>query len=353
MKILHLVNHLHNCGNGIVNVVVDLAIEQRRSGHEVIVASSGGDFTALLEANDVRHLTLPQTSKHSLSALGHLILLVRREHIDIVHAHMMAGALIARLATTFTQTKVVTTIHNAWQRHAFLMKFGHCVIAVSDAVKQEMIGRGIPARKLYVVLNGTLGSLRNSAMVDHELVVFQHPAVLTVSGLYVRKGISDLIEATTLLRKHIPEVKVYIAGKGPDGALFERQVRTLELSENIIFLGFRSDVTNLLQQADVFVLASHADPNPLVISEARIAGVPVVATAVDGIPESLEQGRAGVLVPPHSPPAIADALRKILCNPLLQEQLRQAGSQNLELMQVRRVSDETLNVYKKALGMAI
>lgn len=353
MKILHLVNHLHNCGNGIVNVVVDLAVEQRRSGHDVIVASSGGEFVALLEANDVRHVMLPQTNHQSLSALGHLILLVRREHIDIVHAHMMTGALIARLATTFTHTKVVTTLHNTWQRHAFLMRLGHCVIAVSSAVKQEMINRGIPARKLHIVLNGTLGSTRNDVLVTHAPIFFQHPAILTVSGLYIRKGISDLINATVLLREHIPEVRVYIAGKGPDYSLFEEQVQALGLSENVVFLGFRSDVVNLLQQADVFVLASHADPNPLVISEARNAGVPVVATAVDGIPESLEQGRAGVLVPPHSPPAISDALRQILCNPSLQKQLSQAGSQNLELMQVRRVSDETLNVYKKALGLAI
>ncbi len=349
LHILHLINHVKNVGNGIVNVAVDLAIEQRRSGHDVTVASAGGEFTALLEAHGVRHLLLAQTGKQSVVALLRLSLFVRREKINIVHAHMMTGALIARVSTTFTRTRVVTTVHNSWQRHAVLMKAGHSVIAVSEAVRLEMIGRGISPAKICTVHNGTVGSVRPQGATGKNLKSLESPAILTIAGLYMRKGIIDLIQAARILRESIPDVKIYIAGQGPDKDIFQDAVHTNGLEDTVIFLGFRQDVAALLKQGDVFVLASHSEPFGLVLGEARQADIPIVATNVGGIPEALDGGNAGLLVPPHDPQALAEAIARVLQDKTLSDRLRCAGAENLQALHVRRVSEETLDVYRKVL----
>jgi glycosyltransferase involved in cell wall biosynthesis len=363
LRILHLANDLLSVGNGIVHVMVDLAIEQRRVGHDVTVGAADGEFAELLRANGVRHVVLPQKGvRHAAAAVARLAELIRRERVDIIHAHMVSGALAARLAVLGSRTRVITHVHNSWQRHATFMGAGHRVIAVSEAVRQEMVQRGVPAERISTVLNGTLGSKRDEALKYSRKempqegdvgsvrpVMLKHPALLTVAGMYHRKGIGDLLEATALLRKNVEGVTVYLAGEGPDRSEFEARARERGLGECVVFLGYRPDARDLMRQADVFVLASREDPNPLVIAEARAAGVPIVATAVGGIPESLEGGRAGLLVPPREPRALSEALARVLLDEALRERLSRAASENLEWLDVRRMADDTLAVYRRAL----
>ncbi|MEO6208980.1 MAG: glycosyltransferase, partial [Gemmatimonadaceae bacterium] len=278
--------------------------------------------------------------------------LVRNE-TQIVHAHMMKGAVIGRLAIAGTRARLVTTVHNSWQRHANIMRLGHRVIAVSDAVRNDMISRGVPASRIETVLNGTIGTARRPAGTPPVPVTLEHPNVVTVAGMYVRKGIGDLIEATVMIRERVPNVKMYLLGDGPDRAHFEQFARDRGVSASVVFLGFRADAELVMKQADVFVLASHADPNPLVIPEARAAGLPIVATRVDGIPESLDGGDAGLLVPPHAPDALANAIAGLLLSPGQRDRLRVATSRNLERLTVRRMAGETLDVYRRAAAGAL
>ncbi len=349
LRIVHLLNELAQLGNGIVNVAIDLAVEQARAGHHVTVAAPEGAYVELLRAQGVRHFELdPNGSVRPLLATLKLRGFLRRNRTQIVHAHMMTGAVVGRLACTWTGARLVTTVHNSWQRHAVLMRLGHRVIAVSNAVRADMIARGVPATRIETVLNGTIGTMRAPAGTAPEPITLSHPNVVTVAGMYVRKGIADLIEATAMVRERVPTVTTYLLGDGPDRAQFEALARDRGLGGSVVFLGFRSDAEKLMKQADVFVLASHADPNPLVIPEARAAGLPIVATRVDGIPESLNGGDAGLLVPPHSPDALANAITGLLLSPAQRDRLRAITSKNLDRLTVRRMSDETLGVYGRA-----
>ena len=346
--IVHLLNELAQLGNGIVNVAIDAAVEQSRAGHDVTVAAPDGAYAELLRANGVKHLLLdPAGIVRPLAAVFKLRAFLTRNGTQIVHAHMMKGAVIGRLACTGTKARLVTTVHNSWQKHAMIMKLGHRVIAVSDAVRDDMISRGVPASRIETVLNGTIGTARRPAGTAPAPVTLAHPNVVTVAGMYVRKGIADLIEATALVRERVPAVTTYLLGDGPDRAHFEQLARDRGLGGSVVFLGFRSDAELVMKQADVFVLASHADPNPLVIPEARAAGLPIVATRVDGIPESLDGGKAGLLVPPRAPDALANAIAGLLLDPEQRDRLRAATSRNLERLTVRRMAGETLNVYRR------
>jgi glycosyltransferase involved in cell wall biosynthesis len=342
-------NELAQLGNGIVNVAIDAAVEQSRAGHDVTVAAPDGAYAELLRANGVKHLLLePSGVVRPLGAVLTLHGFLKRSNTQIVHAHMMKGAIIGRLASTGTNARLVTTVHNSWQKHAVIMKLGHRVIAVSDAVRDDMISRGVPAARIETVLNGTIGTARRPAGTAPAAVTLEHPNVVTVAGMYVRKGIADLIEATALVRERVPGLTTYLLGDGPDRAQFEQLARDRGLGSSVVFLGFRSDAELVMKQADVFVLASHADPNPLVIPEARAAGLPIVATRVDGIPESLDGGKAGLLVPPRAPDALANAIAGLLLDPEQRNRLRVATSRNLERLTVRRMAGETLDVYRRA-----
>jgi glycosyltransferase involved in cell wall biosynthesis len=354
LRIVHLLNELAQLGNGIVNVAIDLAVEHARAGHHVTVAAPDGAYAELLRANGVRHFLLePSGGVRPLTAVAKLRRFIKRNGTQIVHAHMMKGAVIGRLACTGTNARLVTTVHNSWQRHAVLMRLGHRVIAVSDAVRSDMIERGVPANRIETVLNGTIGTMRAPAGVPPVPVTLNHPNIVTVAGMYVRKGIADLIEATAMVRERVPTVTTYMLGDGPDRAQFEQLARDRGIGGSVVFLGFRADAELVIKQADVFVLASHADPNPLVIPEARAAGLPIVATRVDGIPESLDGGDAGLLVPPHAPDALANAIAGLLLAPEQRSRLRAAALRNLERLTVRRMAGETLGVYRRAaVGVA-
>ena len=354
MKILHLANHCHCIGNGIMNVAVDLACEQARLGHSVSFASGGGSFEALLQSRGVDHYRIVQHWRRPFAMVAgalRLRRLIKRLKPDIVHAHMMSGALLAFVLNTPRQFALVTCVHNEWQSSSSLMRVGDRVIAVSDATRRAMRARGLSDKQLRVVRNGPLGSPR--ANFDNLSVPrLARPSLLTVCGLYRRKGVLDLIEAFAAIAAKHPAVRLYIAGDGPDRRLFEDTVAGLRLRDRIEFLGFVANPAPLFASADIFVMASHSEPFGLVFAEAREAGCAIVGSDVGGIPEVLEQGAAGLLTPPKDPAALAAALDRLLSDREFRETLGRRAQKNLGWLSCTRMAEETLEVYRECVGPA-
>lgn len=352
MRILHLSNHIRNSGNGIVNVLVDLAIAQRQAGCTVAVASSGGEFEELLGRCDVPHFQLNQARRplSPVATAAAFRRLAAEFQPEIVHAHMMTGALLAYLLRWRHGYGLVTTVHNEWQSAAILMGVGDRVIAISDAVSASMASRGIPSRKIKVVRNGPLGSLRQADRSQQDAMTLRRPAIVTIAGMYRRKGIIPLLAAFAEVLQVHPTAHLYIVGDGPDRARFEAKAGELAISASVHFTGFQADPGMYLRGADVFVLASLAEPFGLVIAEAREAGLPIVATNVGGIPEALDGGDAGTLVPANDPLAMARALRELIEDPARLALGRQRAGRNLEWLSVERMNRDTMNVYKDLIA---
>ncbi|WP_242947792.1 glycosyltransferase family 4 protein [Acidithiobacillus albertensis] len=347
MRILHITNHVLEIGNGIVNVAVDLACSQSALGHEVFYASSGGEYEKLLDRHGVKHYSM----NFSKSMFGLPKMLVNLEQIiqqtrpDIVHTHMMTGALLAKLLQLRRRYRLITHVHNEFQKSARFMSVGDAVIAVSDAVCRSMVGRGISARKLHVVRNGTINSPRMQGVEAKPLV---HPAIVTVAGMYERKGIRDLIAAFANLPVDLPGY-LYIVGEGPDRAVFEEAARNSSRRDCIFFEGFQSQPQSYLKSADIFVLASRKDPFPLVILEARENACAIIASDVDGIPEALEGGKAGQLFIAGDVTALSHQLHRFLCAPDLREQFAERACTGIEWLTVQRMTQETLDLYQRVL----
>jgi glycosyltransferase involved in cell wall biosynthesis len=347
MRVLHILNHVQEIGNGIVNVAVDLACLQAKAGHEVAVASAGGEYEELMARYGVKHFNLDQTRTpiNLLQAAARYRVIAQEFQPDIVHAHMMTGVVLARALRAGFGYGLVSTVHNEFQRSAVLMGWADRVIAVSKAVAQSMERRGIPQNKLRVVNNGTLGSPRTRQLKEYQPMPLKHPAIATVAGMYKRKGIAELIEAFAQIAVDFPDAHLYLVGNGPDRGMFEVQAQSTAVSDHIHFEGFQSEPQRYLLATDIFILASHRDPSPLVIPEAREAGCAIIASDVDGIPEALDGGQAGFLVPSQDSQALTTALRQLLSDPNVLDRRKDQAKNNLDRLNVSRVNEETLAVY--------
>jgi glycosyltransferase involved in cell wall biosynthesis len=279
MRIIHILNHVQEIGNGIVNVAVDLACLQAKTGDEVAVISGGGEYEKLLANFGVKHYQLNQ-KRHPINLIKASIdyrQIIQEFQPDIVHAHMMTGIVLARILRFRNKYSLVSTVHNEFQSASLLMGLAERVIAVSKAVQMSMVKRGIPEQKLRVVHNGTLGSPRTRNISDYQPLKLPHPAIITVAGMYKRKGIAELIAAFEKIALEFPTAHLYLVGNGPDRDIFAAQVKLTSVADRIHFEGFQPEPQRYLLGCDIFVLASHRDPCPLVISEAREAGAAIVA----------------------------------------------------------------------------
>lgn len=351
MRILHLLNHIQNIGNGIVNVAVDLACLQASSGHEVAVAALSGEYETLLKQYHVQVFQLDQTrTPHKfLKAIQTYNHIVQTFRPDIVHVHMMTGVVLAKMLKGDRTYRLVSTVHNEFQRSAVLMGFADRVIAVSDAVATSMHQRGIPQEKLRVVRNGTLNSPRARPLQDYPPLPLHRPAITTVAGMYQRKGIAELIAAFGQVAPLFPDAHLYLVGDGPERPVFEVQAQQTGVSDRIHFERFQPEPQRYLLSTDIFVLASHKDPSPLVIPEAREAGCAIIASQVDGIPEALEEGAAGLLIPPGNTARLAESLRNLLTHPEKIAFWKEQAQRNLNWLTAERVAEQTLEIYQELL----
>lgn len=350
-RVLHVLNTVRETGNGIINTAMDLAWGQAARGLSVAVASLGGEFEDRLAAWGVRHHRLDQRRRPLtlLRAAWRLRAILEAERPDIVHCHMMTGVVLARAARALGAPPftLVGHVHNVYQRSARLMGLADAVLCCGTSVRETMRGRGVPDERLHVVLNGTIGTPRLPDPATVAPAALNHPSITTVGGMNARKGIAELITAFTEVAAVHPRATLYLVGEGPQRREFEELALRSPAASRIRFLGFERDPTPVLRATDVFVLASRRESFPIVIGEARSAGCAIVATAVDGVPESLDGGRAGVLVPPQDPAALAAAILRLLSNDAERRRWAAAAREGLGHYRVERMVDETVALYRR------
>lgn len=358
MKILHVANELVNKGNGIVNSAVDLACMQSEAGHDVSFISSGGGYIDLLKEYRIHHYSVNMYIRSGwpfLKSLPALRETVRSVKPDIVHAHMMTAAVLLRIGRDlagFGDYGLITTVHNEWRLTSNLMQAGDRIIVLSENGRRAFEKRGFPNAKMRVVRHGILQSPRRRGEVNGRTIRSldrKPPVIITVAGLYRRKGVGDLISAFGEIAAEFPDATLHIIGAGPDRDYFEKLRVATRGAERIHFKGFIAKPDRELHEASVFVLASHTEAFPLAVAEAREAGCAIIATTVGGVPELLDHGRAGILIPPRNPNFLARELRRVLGDPNELETWRRAARTNLDWLSCKRMADETLTVYRSLL----
>ncbi len=345
VTVLHVLPHVQTIGNGIVDVTIDLAVAQAEQGMRVTVASAGGEYEELLAAHGVACAAVPLTGR-GLPALRRLIRSVRP---DVVHTHTLKGLALARAAAP--RSPVLNTSHRDLGRYSHAMRLATRVLAVSDGIA-EILRPYVPEGRIRVVRNGVLGGPRRASVQALPAAELARPAVVFVGGIYERKGVGVLLEAWSRLVHADGGVPgtLHVVGNGPDRERYTRLAQELGIADRVEWAGFRPDAHAFIKAADVFVLPSLSETFGLVLAEAREAGVAILGAATGGVPEVLEHGAAGVLVPTGDVEALATALRRLLDDPEERARLRTAARTGLEWLTVDRMADEVGEQYRELLG---
>lgn len=351
LTILHVLDHVRDEGNGIVNVAVDLACAQADAGHRVAVVSGGGDYEPLLAAHGVGHHALVRRDSliGRARVLARLNEIVRHVRPAVVNAHRAYATVAGRLLRRRHAFALIATDHNEFEGKGRLLGLADLIIAVSEGAATSLAAGGVSRDRIRVVANGPLFGARHSRPGSAEVAIAR-PAIVTVAGLVPRKGVHVLLDAFETVAAAHAGVNLYFVGEGPERAALEARRRESRFAERIHLAGFQPEPASYLRAADVFVLASLREPFGLAALEARGAGCAVVVSGVDGLPETVDQGEAGIIVPPGDADTLAGALASLLDAPAELIEWRERAGRGLERFSADRMARETVAVYGEALG---
>jgi glycosyltransferase involved in cell wall biosynthesis len=295
---------------------------------------------AALRHSGVGVLRLERRSSADLLAWRRVYDLMRRERIDVLHCHMfrsnVPGVVLGRLA----RTPVIIGHEHTWSFEGQALRVfldremvargADAYLAVSREDERRITEiEGIPAEKVRFLPNGipdlpepTGRDLRAELGLPPEV-----PLVGAVGALRAQKGFDVLVRASALLVREIPDVRVIIVGGGDEEvrAQLVRLIAELGLEDNVLLIGLRDDVPDILAALDVAVSSSNFEGSPLAIMEYMAAGRPIVATQVGGVPDLIENGVHGLLVERGDSNGLAQAVLRLLRDRDLGAQLAAAA----------------------------
>ena len=297
--------------------------------------------------------------RYPLNILAMASILRQINAINPQVVHVLSGFLWMDLALPFLRRRtLVTTVHDA-QIHPGdreSSSFGHslewkCATRISvhaEAIKKQLVEeRGVAASKVHVVPHGTYNFYQQWAREEFKE---QENSILFFGRIWDYKGLQYLIEAEPLITARIPNARIVIAGRGDDFGKYERMMvnrdRFTVLNERIP----DEQVAKLFQEASVIVCPYIEASQSGVLAIANTFGKPVVATTVGGIPEMIEHGKTGLLVPPRDSQSLADAIVMLLQDHSLKQQMRQHALHTSQTeLSWASIAKRTMSVYHDAL----
>lgn len=338
-KVLYVITK-SNWG-GAQKYVYDLATSLPKDQFEVAVAyglapdGTEGLLARKLNHAKVRGICIPELSRdlgfmEDIYAFDALWKLFRSERPDVVHLNSSKaaglGALAARLSFV---PHIIVTAHGwpfledrpSYQKNLIALMswcttvLSHATITLSDLDTRLTRNWPLTQRKVHRIYNGitrlhdaprTKQELRSA--ISESLSSYTGPLIGTIAELHRNKGLMHMLRALT----NVPDVHWAVFGEGEEREALEKFARSVGLERRVHFVGFKSDAAELLSGCDLFAFPSIKEGFPFALLEAGVREVPIVSTTVGGIPELIENGRTGILVPPKDPVALAQALSSTL-----------------------------------------
>jgi glycosyltransferase involved in cell wall biosynthesis len=359
MRVLHVEagRHLYGGAQQVVYLLRGLAA---RGVSNQLACPRGSAITGAAGPFADIH-AMPMGGDLDLTLVIRLRRLIRRCRPDIVHLHSRAGAdLFGGLAARLTGVPAVCSrrVDNPERRWLAALKYRlhDRVIAISDGIGQVLLASGLPPEKLRVVRSaidcGLFEPPCERARVCTRLGAPVHSRLLgVVAQLIPRKGHRFLINALPTLIRDFPDLCMVFFGRGPEEAALRAQVVAARLDDRVLFAGFRDDLPEILPCLELLVHPALMEGLGVALLQAACAGVPVVASAVGGIPEAVRDGVNGLLVPPGDTAALAAAIKQLLADPALAARLGQNGQRLVrEEFSVETMVDGNLAVYREMLG---
>jgi len=306
-------------------------------------------------------------SLNGLYQMARLVCFLVRHNIDVLHAYDLWANLLGVPAGRLAGTRVIissrryladlewyTPLRNRIVR--FIYRLSTRVVVNSKSVRQRLIDRDQVAPEKVRIIYNAVEVQRFAAAHEERLKMlpyFSEAArlIAVLANMYSRvKGHASLVSAARIVCKCEPHAVFLLIGDGPERPELEARVRDAGLADNIRFLGRRTDIPELLACCDLSVLPSESEGFPNALLESMSAGLPVVATAVGGSKEIIENGRNGMLVPPGSSEKLAEAVLLLLEDSRLAKRLARAGQDDMQkYFSFDRLIGELEHLYKEPL----
>jgi glycosyltransferase involved in cell wall biosynthesis len=297
-------------------------------------------------------------------AIWRLARLLRHEGVSILHAHCFDPTFVGLLAARIARVPYVFTRHHTnhnsrlgkrWHTRidAWCGRHADKVIAVSEGTKRIMMdAEGVPGLRIETIYYGIdplpEPCLESVQRLRRDLALGDRAVCLVLARLHEEKGHYVLFDSLARLESKDGAPLTLLVGDGPHREQMQAEVRRRRLDSVVRFLGYRSDIPQLIGLSSVVVLPSLAESFPFALLEAMSLGKPLVASTVGGMPELV--GDAGVLVPPGDPESLAEAIRQVLGNARLAHSLGEIGRRRLTMFGPERMMRAQEAIYEHFVG---
>lgn len=316
-----------------------------------------------LEAAGLNVTCLNQRKPYDFRAIFKLNRKLRKDKIEILHAHLPYSGIVGRLASKMTPVKsIVYSEHNVWERYHRLTHFANkmtfkwndAVVAVSEDVETSIrAGMNVNERpKLGTITNGVdVDQLRlidkDSSWLKTELGIPAGNKIVTnVANFTPKKRHIDLLEAARKVVAESPDTSFVLVGQGPLLEETKTAAHEMGLDGKVFFTGLRSDAREIIAASDLFVLSSQFEGMPISVLEAMSTRTPVLSTRVGGLPEMIVDGEEGQLVDPGDPEKLASSIQSLLSNDSLRQSLAdKAFTRALSEFDVQTMVQKTEQLY--------
>jgi len=378
--VLHIITRLIVGGAQENTMLTADLLDPERYAVDVLSGPQTGPEGSLIE--EVRERGVPLTIEPNLvrevNPLKDLLALlalyrhIRRGRYAVVHTHSGKAGMLGRWAAWLARTPVIIHTVHGWSHHErqhplarrfFILleqltaPITDKLIVVSPLNTEKGLSDNIARPEKYVTIRSGIDlehfrrPERSPEAVRAELGIPQDaPVVGTVTRLSAQKAPLDFVAAAAEVAQQRPNAHFVVVGDGPLRAEVEAEIAAQGLSERVHLTGLRRDVPDLMHSFDVFALSSLWEGLPRVLPQAMAAGLPIVATAVDGNAEAVSDGVNGFLTLPGNPQAFADALLKLLADPELAAQMGQAGLDRVEEFSARKMVRDIAALYEELLA---
>jgi glycosyltransferase involved in cell wall biosynthesis len=309
---------------------------------------------------------IPCEGRLDRTAIRRIRELAAQTGADVVHAHGYKADLYVYFALRRSNVALVSTCHTWYDvvdakdyfygvmDRLILRSYGK-IVAVSEGVREYLLRAGVRADKISMIRNGI--DLRTfdrvSAGVKDELGWSAYPLVGLVARLSIEKGVDIFLAAAARVLAEVPEAKFVVVGDGPDRAKLDALIDELGIRGRVRMLGRRDDMPAVYASLDLMVSSSRREGLPMAILEGMASRLPLIATAVGGVPTVVLDGRTGVLVPAEDPAALATGIIELLRDDAQRERLGSAARQLVEdEFSAQRMTADYLRVYEAAVAKA-
>lgn len=305
------------------------------------------------------HTMLMDGPLNYLSSVYKLVSIFRRGQFDVVNTHSRRDTVIAAMAGRIARVPLIVRTRHLANKVGSLWSYTvlpHRVVTVSAHVRDLLLAKGVPSGHVAVVYSPIQlpPPVEHSTLRD-ELKLAQNDIVVgCVAVMRAKKGHRALVDAIEPLIRERPNLHlVFVGGGSPTFEEVQAYVVNKGLERRVHFLGTRKDVSNLLAGFDLFALATEQEASGTVFVEAAAAGLPVIGTDVGGVSEMMIAGETGLLVPLHDQPALTQALKTLIDDPVLRQRMGQAGYDLVRhqgKFSLERLVNDTETCYQRWLG---